>query len=75
MDLLNNALALAEELVEAIPDPDPMVRRAQYVRRLTALITRLELHDELTRRNTSKLAAARAALAELAHAAGEPTSR
>lgn len=75
MDLLNNALALAEELVEAIPDPDPMVRRAQYVRRLTALSTRLELHDELTRKGASKLAAARAALAELARAGSDPTDR
>lgn len=66
MDPLTAALTLAGAIVGHIPEPDPAIRRAQYVRRLTALVSRLEALPRLTPVQRGRLDGARAALVTFA---------
>lgn len=66
MDPITSALTLASAIVGHLPEPDPTIRRAQYVRRLTALVTRLEARPRLTLMQRGRLEGARAAPATLA---------
>ena len=71
-DQIALALHLATSIVGLIPEPDPELRRARYVQRLTALVARLEARVALTPAQTGRLAGARAALDALdALAAGQ----
>lgn len=64
-DPLTAALTLAGAVVGLIPHPDPDVRRARYVRRLAALVARLEARETLTPYQRGRLEGARAALSVL----------
>ncbi len=66
MDPITLALALAAGIVGKLPEPDPVIRRAQYVRRLTATVVRLERRAHRTPVQEGRLEGARAALRVLA---------
>lgn len=70
MDPITLALSLAAALVGLIPEPDPVMRRARYVQRLTALETRLAARPKLTPLQRGRLEGARAALRAMNEADG-----
>lgn len=71
MDPLSAALTLAAAIVGHLPQPDPVIRRARYVQRLTALVARLEAKPRLTPMQRGRLEGAREALRVLREA-GRP---
>jgi hypothetical protein len=56
------ALSLAAAVADLIPEPDPVIRRARMVARLTARVTRLSAILSRTVAEEARLSAARAAL-------------
>lgn len=62
MDPITAALTLAGAIVGHLPEPDPVIRRAEYVRHLAALVARLEARPTLTPIQKGRLAGAREAL-------------
>jgi len=64
-DPLTLALHLATAIVGHLPEPDPELRRARYVGRLTRVVVRLEALGELRPGQAARLAGARAALEAL----------
>ncbi len=68
-DVLTAGLELAAGVLRLIPDPDPVVARAQYTRGLAELVARLEARQRkkkaLTPQQEGRLAGAKAALIAL----------
>ena len=71
-DPLTLALHLAAAIVGHLPEPDPELRRARYVRRLAHLVARLEALGELRPGQVARLAGARAALGALGQPSRNP---
>jgi len=64
-DPLTLALHLATAIVGHLPEPDPELRRARYVGRLTRVVARLEGRATLRPFEVARLAGAKAALLAL----------
>jgi hypothetical protein len=63
--LLSTALTVAGEILRLVPDPDPVIARARFTRKLAQVVGRLEARETLTPAQAGRLAGAKAALASL----------